>query len=250
MVGGPYRFISAQRQMGIGVAGSYLINISAVGKTNSKAVPYCVPNELICGTLGRIVGLPVPPCGIVEQKPSRGQAGKVWFATLDFNITGDSLPPVDVDAALHQLPVECAGILIFDIWVGNTDRHKKNFSVDLLANPPAMNVFDHSHALFGHRQGNAINRITQEMDRIGIAGHCLLHAIQTDSHFGKWIDRIQQVPDYMVDDICDHAAGTGIQQREVDEAKGFLKYRRDCIKNIIEQHKEEFRKISDWSLIT
>ena len=123
------------------------MQLSAIAKDNSLA-PYCIPNELICGELARFLRLPVPPVGVVSQS-----AGTPLFASRDFNLTGNSLPPVDVAACVQQLPRLSAGLLLFDIWVANCDRHAENFSVDFLATPPVMNIFDHSHALFGYAGG-------------------------------------------------------------------------------------------------
>ena len=139
-----YRVLTYGKQLGIGVAGSQYITIQAVAKENSPSAPYCVPNELICGELGRLLRLPVPPMGIVTSATHQPM-----IASLDFNLTGNSLPPVDVVKCENELSELSAGLLIFDIWIANCDRHRKNFSVDFLTKPPQMNVFDHSHALLG-----------------------------------------------------------------------------------------------------
>ena len=61
-----YRLVSVGNQLGIGVAGSHYLTISAVGKQNVANAPYCIPNELICGELGRFLRLPAPPLGVVK----------------------------------------------------------------------------------------------------------------------------------------------------------------------------------------
>jgi len=111
-----------------GVSGGYLVSIYAVAKPNGPG-PYCVPNEYICGRLGLFVGLPVPPGGIVtiDSKP--------WYASMNFNLNGVSLPPVDIPECLRQLPRLSAGLLLFDILVMNADRHRGNFAVDFAETP-------------------------------------------------------------------------------------------------------------------
>lgn len=172
---GIYRIESMGRQLGIGVAASRYVNLSAVAKENVSAAPYCIPNELICGELGRFLRLPVPPFGIVSQT-----SGGVRFASLDFNLAGNALPPVDIANCLRILPSLSAGLLLFDIWVANCDRHAANFSVDFLATPPQMNIFDHSHALFGYATGQGQSRLLVLMDRLGISWTRIINSHRTE----------------------------------------------------------------------
>ena len=167
MIPGSYRVIAFGRQVGIGVAGSYYLSISAVAKCNSASTPYCIPNELICAELGRFLGLPIPPAGIVHAPAAKPGH---WFASLDFNLTGNALPPVEPTRCCAELPRLAAGLLLFDALVANCDRHRQNFSIDFLASPPAMNVFDHSHALFGFRDGQGVARLAELRDRLGMSG--------------------------------------------------------------------------------
>ena len=250
-----YRIESVGRQLGIGVAGSYYVQLSAVAKENVPAAPYCIPNELVCGELGRFLRLPVPPVGIVSQA-----GGGPRFASLDFNLTGNSLPPVNVARCVQALPSLSAGLLLFDIWVANCDRHAENFSVDFLGLPPRMNIFDHSHALFGYADGQGATRLAMLQDRLGISWntnhpvdsgrhrHCLLDAVGTDQHFAHWLDRIQATPDFYIEEVCRDAEPYGLTSAEVSAAIGFLKSRRDGLRRIIHDHRAEFTSIHSWSL--
>jgi len=141
---GCYRIITVGRQLGVGVAGSHFLEVSAVAKKNTARLPYCVPNELICGEIGRFLRLPVPPCGIVRSDVSRKD---VWFASLDFTSAGDTPPPADARQCAKRLPDLVTGILCFDILVANTDRHCGNMAFE--SRNLRMHIFDHSHALFG-----------------------------------------------------------------------------------------------------
>ena len=249
-----YRIVSFDRQMGIGVAGSYQASISAVAKSNGPNAPYCVPNELICAEVGRLLRLPVPPCGLIHAPRA---AVTTWFASLDFNLTGNALPPVDVVRCCNELPELSTGLLLFDVLVANCDRHAGNFSVDFSCSPPKMAVFDHSHALFGYVTNQSISRLADLKDRLGISGgshtrgnrHCLLNVIATDDHFGKWLDRIRAIPDWFIDEVCQDAAGVGATLDESQAAARFLKHRRGKIASIINGNRQEFRSISQWRLI-
>jgi hypothetical protein len=251
-----YRIQSVGRQLGIGVAGSRYVYLSAVAKENSAAAaPYCIPNELICGELGRFLRLPVPPVGIVSQA-SRGPL----FASLDFSLAGNSLPPVNVVNCVQILPSLSAGLLLFDIWVANCDRHAENFSVDFLSTPPQMNIFDHSHALFGYAAGQGEARLATLRDRLGISWttnnpvdsgqhrHCLLDAVNVDNHFTFWLDRIRATPDFYIEEVCQDAAPYGLTAQEVAAVIAFLKVRRDTLRGIVNNHRPEFSAIQAWSL--
>jgi len=156
MPGGQYRLMSVGQQVSIGVAGSHFVTLDAVAKQNSNNAPYCVPNEMICAELGQFLRLPIPPVGIVRESDPKALP---WFASLNFNLTGNALPPVDPTTCVASLPDLSTGLLIFDILITNSDRHAGNLAVDVLANPPKMTVFDHSHALFGYHAGLGQQRL-------------------------------------------------------------------------------------------
>jgi len=251
-----YRIQSVGRQLGIGVAGSRYVYLSAVAKENSAAAaPYCIPNELICGELGRFLRLPVPPVGIVSQA-SRGPL----FASLDFSLAGNSLPPVNVVNCVQILPSLSAGLLLFDIWVANCDRHAENFSVDALSTQPKKKIFDHSHALIGYAAGQGEARLATLRDRLGISWttnnpvdsgqhrHCLLDAVNVDNHFTFWLDRIRATPDFYIEEVCQDAAPYGLTAQEVAAVIAFLKVRRDTLRGIVNNHRPEFSAIQAWSL--
>jgi len=95
-----YRLMTVGPQMGIGVAGSYQVTLNAVAKQNGPNAPYCIANELICAELGRLLRLPIPPCGIVRSSPTAPPA----FATMAFNLSGTSLPPIERGLAAVRYP--------------------------------------------------------------------------------------------------------------------------------------------------
>lgn len=250
---GRYRIIAFGQQMGIGIAGSQHVSVSAVAKCNSPNVPYCIPNELICAEVARFLCLPVPPAGIIHA-PNANPTN--WFASLDFNLTGNALPPIDPARCCVELPDPSAGLLLFDILVANSDRHRGNLSVDFLASPPEMNVFDHSHALFGCVTGQGTQRLIDLRERLAVSGgshtrgnrHCLLDALTVDTHFGKWLERISVLPDFLIEEVSHQAVGLGITTDEANAAVQFIKDRRDNLRRIIHNNRNEFRGIQQWSL--
>jgi len=249
-----YRIVSFDRQMGIGVAGSMQAAVGAVAKCNGPNAPYCVPNEFICVEIARFLRLPMPPSGIINAPAAPITQ---WFASLDFNLSGNALAPIDPMRSFAALPDECTGLLLFDVLIANCDRHRGNLSINFAVHPPQMAVFDHSHALFGYHDGRGRDRLAQMRDRLAISGgshtgpnrHCLLDAISTDSHMRKWLDRIAALPDFFIEDICNDAASLGLTAAEAQDVIGFLKARRHSLHRIIEDNRDEFSAIKDWRLI-
>jgi len=198
--------------------------------------------------LGQFLGLPIPACGLVYKA---GQKPEHYFASLNFNLSSSQLPPIDANScgALS----DGTGVILFDILIANDDRHRANLSLDSSTQPPQLTVFDHSHALFGHANGVGRDRLIALRENLGIIDgtrrHCLLGTINNDQFFKEWIDRINGLPDYLIDQVCEATVPLNmISGAEAAEAKAFLKYRKAEISKIIERNKAEFTAIPQWSL--
>jgi hypothetical protein len=187
-----------------------MASVAAVAKPNSPNAPYCIPNELICSVIGRFLRLPLPPAGIISSPKA---VHPFWFASFDFNLTGNSLPPVDPVKCEAELPERCTGVVLFDVLIGNSDRHPANLSVDLLDTPKQMNVFDHSHALCGSVKDNGRQHLVDLRDKLAIGGHCLLKVLSTDHYFEKWISRIKLIPNFLIEEASDEASAYGHSDR-------------------------------------
>jgi hypothetical protein len=178
---------------------------------------------------------------------------KLWFGSLDFNLDSHTMPPVDTAACVRDMPVESTGLLMFDVLIANNDRHTTNFEVD----PPRMSVFDHSHCLFGTNAHQGEARLAAMTGRLAITGspvtagnrHCLLDVLDTGAHFGRWVDRIKQVPDFFIEDVVDDVRDAGITAAEATSVVTFLKERRDTIWEIVNAHSVEFKAVIPWPLI-
>lgn len=249
---GAYRIAAVGQQVGIGVAGSTHLTVDAVGKENTPNAPYCIANEMICAELGRFLRLPVPPGGIVTSPHH-----PAMYASLNFNLTGVALPPVNPAQCVQLLPRLATGLLLFDILIANSDRHAGNLSVDALANPPQMNVFDHSHALLGNSAGQGALRMAALAGHLAVTGgpwtggnrHCLLDAVSDDAHFAFWIARIAALPDFVIEEVCADAIPFGMSAAESQAVQTFLKTRRDSFTDLIDQHQAEFHAINLWSIL-
>ena len=291
MTGHFYRIAKRVRSTGAGVTDSYYVELSAVAKTNGANAPYCIPNEFICGEIGRFLGLPIPPVGLMAftgaaaaavaapalgPPPTGGAAipgagaapgaraapgvpvTSVWFASLDFNFTGVNLPPVDPGRCAADLPGLSTGLILFDVLVANSDRHRGNLALDTSVTPPRMSIFDHSHALLGSQAGGGAQRLLDLRDRLGIsrgavtAGNrqCLLDNLNTGVHLQGWVAKIKVIPDFFIDDVCTKVENLGASADEILAVKNFLKYRRTNIATILNSHQAEFTAIGHWETLT
>ncbi len=238
------------KQVGIGAGNVTYAELQAVVKSNQPIAPYCVPNELICGEIGRYLQLPIPPGGLVEFE------NQVFFASLDFNLAGESLPPIVPATCVEALPFLAAGVLVFDAFIANNDRHPRNLSLDLSVKKPRLMVFDHGHALLGDEPSKSVERFKRVEDRLGIAGgedsggvpHCLLDHLKVADHLDAWLKRVEQVPGYVIEGVCERAVGLGITDAEAGAASDFLKNRRHLLRSIVKANRAQFKGIIQWGL--
>ena len=96
--------------------------VQAYHKRPWKESPYRIPNEYICTRLGDLIGLPVPPC-VLTYCDVLGSP--TIFSSLNFNVDKNNLPPIEPDCCVKHLPMLSSGVLLFDIWIANEDRHEK-----------------------------------------------------------------------------------------------------------------------------
>jgi len=231
-------------------------SVRARHKWNREESAYCVANECICAELGRFIGLPIPPYAVTEV--AEGElAGKHLFSSLDFNWDDRDLSPVMPENCLASLSKLCAGVLMFDIFITNADRHDKNLAVDRMDNPKDLRVFDHDVALFGTVPGKAIERMNKLQKSLGITGkpptggneHVFLRTITSNEHFKEWINRIHAIPASFIERICHETKKYGVKTTEAERAAKFLKDRTWELAGVINRWNCEFSSIDKWTTV-
>lgn len=246
-----YSLSKIAKSVGVGVSKSYWLELFAVGK-NTGNCRFTVANEFICARLGSFLGLPIPPFALLQQK---GRTD-VWFGSIDYSLTGQSLPPIDPPDCVNEFPELSTGIILFDVWIANTDRHVGNLNMDTSPGKPTrLNVFDHSHALFRFdgevRPNQLINEFAiTEKTETGANRHCLLDALETPDHFQEWHRKFDQIPDFLIEETCATATEAGILSgAESATAIRFLRQRKSKLRDLIKQNRQEFTSIIDpWPL--
>lgn len=247
-----FGFISRGDFPGRATNDAWELTAVSIGRANSDDSPYLIPNEWICGNLAQFLRLPIPPFALMRENAHR----KGMFASLRFG-RGDQPPPdIRPDACVQRHPDLCAGILMFDIWIANEDRHGRNIFVDNPARPRDIRIYDHDRALFGCFAGYGQKRLKNLRDRLGCSGgsvtggnvHCFLRRVADRNHLDAWYPRIANTPDWFIEDVCNAVVNLGITREEADSAIDFLKYRRTSLEKIVYENRAEFASIADWGL--
>jgi hypothetical protein len=235
-----------------GVNDAYTIRLQAIGKDN-KENQYLIANEWIAAQIGRLLGLPIPPCALMGTRPNQ------MFASISFD--GRKKLRWCNPAMLWQFqPALCSGILAFDMLIANCDRHARNIKVDNPARPKVVRVFDHDRAMFYIAPGEGAQRLDGLLSRLGISGgpvsgghrHCLIDEITRCDFLFDWIQKISAIPKFFIEETCQAIRRIGgVTKREVEKATDFLLYRRDNLSEIVGRNKEQFRSIdsSAWPMV-
>lgn len=220
-VGGP---------VGLGVMQSLHVGVAGVAKSADATNPYAVANELICGYLARAILLPTPPGFLIDHN------GCPHHVSLNFNLAGQQLPPANAANIVLNHPELSWGIVLFDTWICNPDRHNQNISYDATSNK--IQVFDHSHAFCNQIDIQA--SLQAKEFELFIGGHCLAPMINSSSGFAKWLHRIVSVPDYYIQEVVESAVAIGLPQSDVSFCQNFLIQRRNGLKSLISSRRTHF----------
>ena len=250
--GGIYSVERWNDPVGRGVTGTQHVTLGGYAKVNTPKFPFCVANEFLASRIGVRLGITVPPGTLVQ---AQGTA-EVGWVTLTF---GDDLPPVRPAEIVTDIPSPAAGLIVFDTFILNNDRHTRN-----LAYRPSqkrMEVFDHSHSLFGSGTGDLETRLQSCRDRLVIDGtaiggrrHCLLDRVDDPNEILGWAEKlVREVHEEFITESCRDVAlnSLGPTDEQCDRMAEFLISRREQLVEVIRSEKSEFRSIheEDWGLV-
>jgi hypothetical protein len=240
-------------RFGTGITAPIIGTLHAVLKSSSPDDPYLIANEYIAAELARWLRLPAPPCCVTQDSERR-----LYFASLNFNLTGLALPPIIPNHFHNTFPRKAGAIVAFDVYIANSDRHAQNLCADYSSSPARYNLFDHSHALLGsttdgptgeERLGLAENRLGID-GLLGGKGHCLTSCIVDDEDFMEMLKRIADLRDYLLEDLIESAGILGVPTRLGHRLLEFLRRRRGKIRHLILENKEAFSNVRQWRLRT
>lgn len=224
--------------VGEGATASEHIGVSGVAKKASTKLPYTVANELICMNLARAVLLPVPPGFLIERNCTP------YYVSMNFNLAGEDLPPADAKKIVSNHAGIAWGIILFDIWVANTDRHNRNIVYD--QSRGVVQIFDHSHAFFYDRSGNPRDRLEGLEEDLGTGvNHCLAKEIKSFDQMPAWTERFVAVPNFYVEEIVQSATQVGLPDDAVQFCTEFLCERKSRLRDLVEGNRNQFPSLED-----
>ncbi len=217
-----------------GTSDQYLVGVQTRAKKGTPSnAPFTVPNELIGCQLGRALGLPIPAGAIIERD------GEAYYASLDFNVEGQRLPPANEAALARERPDLACGILLFDAWILNNDRHRWNLSF----NPSTKSVFlyDHGKAFFGP---NGRDGLLSAKGQLGFNCHCLADEVQSLAYLWEWSGRINELPKFLIRQTIEEASKVGLPKAEVNFCADYLIERRRMLLGLFAKHRYMFPNVS------
>jgi hypothetical protein len=207
---------------------------------------------MIAAKIGQFIGLPIPAYAVTYSTDGT----TFWFSSIYFNFDKDELPPVQPDVMWREMPGPLSGVMMFDVLIANADRHDKNLAVDDVMNPRHLRVIDHDQALFGGMTGKprGIERLTACRDLLGLSEatggqtNDFIAEFTESRHFGKWINRISEIPEWFIKDSVNEAKPYGVSSEEAKACIDFLVHRKVNLKRLIMDNRIFFTNIQEMKL--
>lgn len=214
------------------------VRIGAFARRNTPDRPHGVVNDYVASALGMAIGLPVPP-GLLVQVGNTGYG----YVSMQFGVKGDALPPVIFPQFAAERTWEAWGVIAFDQWVYNTDRHNGN-----LAHLPqvGVSVFDHDLALLARASGDIAKVLREHRDE-ELKKHALPPHMDDSKFMESWCERIAGIRTAEITRIvhaCKHAKL--IDDPVADELVQYIDHRKAKVREYIHRTKSEYVKISEW----
>lgn len=176
--------------------------------------------------------------------------GALAYVSLRFGHKGERPPPVIAAHLIEDNPRMASGIITFDLWIANQDRHEGNLAYARGTQP--LHVFDHGHALLGATAAGQGIAALQRLERQPTPSSCLTPAMRTSRHFSEWAERVLAIRDDVIDDlVAAMTQGTGQAALTPDEGRAtadFLKKRRVRIAEFLRTIRPLMPNVTDWEL--
>ena len=203
--------------------------LEVVIKREHNEARACVYNELVALALGNAIGVP-----LVQGVPTHTVDG-VCFASLMVDGMGIDLPNIgfeQFESAVKRYPRECAGLLVFDAWIQNSDR-SENLKANLQLSPAHIFAgFDHESGLLKH-----IDSIQERLDALRDPNQFISHpfaGIGLDNYLPPWIERIQNLSDErIVESVVLGRSVNSVHEDEQISLAEALVMRRDWLPELV-----------------
>jgi len=217
-----------------GVTSPQFCSINAILKSDGVESPQCVYNELVATKIAQTLHAP-NAMGVLTQSES-----DFLFASLEIAKPNTPLPNIRkswFQDAATKYPDQVAALIVFDIFIGNTDRYQ-NLKVSLFnqANPIFV-AFDHSHSLLHPYYQNTDDSIgILNSDELIAKNHPFFGLVECQ-RLDDWCDRLMDAPDYLIRGCCEVGSTfNSVDQNTQAKLAEALVWRKDNIQHIIKKH--------------
>jgi len=188
-----------------GVTSPVTGSLHAVIKFDSPEAEHCVYNELVAVRLAQTLHAPLAD-GVLTVAGA-GHA----FASLELGAPGLPLPDLPESQhgrAAELYPEAVAGLVAFDVWIGNPDR-ANNFKASLVTpHVPVFRGFDHSHALLCVESTTAKSLQRLKAGDLIAEVHPFFGRVRLE-HLARWVERIKALPDDYIAECCEFGRPIG-----------------------------------------
>lgn len=203
-----------------------------------------IANEYVANRLAVMLNLPVPPGAIAD-----GPCGRA-FVTL----AHESIGHLDsVDDLIADWPSLCAGIVAFDSFIHNVERHTGNIIYsrrmwnrlrpDLREPLPPIIVDNATGPPFDWR---GTREHCARTLRKPVRG-CIDSTRLRIEDLRSWSERISRLPRVAIEDTITSIVGTVIDADEADCALEYLLFRQERVMTLIEARLAWERAVPEWA---
>ncbi|MDV6032739.1 MAG: hypothetical protein F9B45_22165 [Phycisphaera sp. RhM] len=147
---------------------------------------FFIANELLACRLGEALGVPVA-LGTPVVAPvffeNRKVAEREYWGSLSVR---ESPPPADCQLFVQNSPDIATGVVVFDAWICNIDRHELNLHYDIMSGE--VFLFDHGEAIC-----NCVGPefLETKRDTLGFEnGHVIAFELTSFDFLEKWLARL------------------------------------------------------------
>lgn len=186
--------------------------------------PLLPANEFIASRLATALGLPVPAGDV-----GRDERETLGWVTLEVPNALNYSPPNPQEVVARE-PELSAGCIVFDVWVGNHDRHEKNI---IYHRNIGFWLIDHELAL-----GGAAEDLGTLSSQASLPGrlHFFATARPSEPQIEAWVQRVRKLPVSVVDGTLREArARRLVTTAQRDAIRGYVILRQKHLAGLVAQ---------------
>ncbi|AHV96405.1 HipA family kinase [Paenibacillus sabinae] len=218
---------------------------------NNRSGSGILANELIAYRLGKRLGLPIAPYRIIQitkdlvnmfpalksmDIPTGLHLGSLYFEQ------GTTLLG-EVNLALCQNLHQAAGMMVFDHWINNWDRHVAESNLLYLPDQRKILMIDHSDAFFGPYWD--IEEFMDDSDRMDVFWGPLYERfvpyIDSPNPFGRYIRLVEKIgEEAVVQAVKGLPKQWSISSEDASSLVDFLMGRRYLVREALEELRDNF----------